>query len=37
VLRPAFKRGAEVVVYSDAQHLHSAPDAITRDAVWRFM
>ena len=37
VLRPAFRRGAEVVVYSDAAHLHSAPDYISREAVWRFM
>ena len=37
VLRPAFGRGRELVVYSDATHLHSAPDAINREAVWRFM
>ena len=37
VLRPCFRVGAELVVYSDAAHLHSAPDLIHREAVWRFM
>ena len=37
VLRPAFRRGAELVVYADAAHLHSAPDSFNREAVWRFM
>lgn len=37
VLRPRFARGAELLVYSDEAHLHSAPDAIHQEAVWRFM
>ena len=37
VLRPRFARGAELLLYSDEAHLHSAPDYINRDAVWRFM
>ena len=37
VLRPAFKNGAEVLVMDDSQHLHSAPDSIHREALWRFM
>ena len=37
VLRPRFRRGAELLLYSDEAHLHSAPDAIHRDAIWRFM
>ena len=37
VLRPRFARGAELLLYSDEAHLHSAPDAIHREAVWRFM
>jgi hypothetical protein len=37
VLRPRFARGAELLLYSDEAHLHSAPDYINREAVWRFM
>ena len=37
VLRPRFGRGAELLLYSDEAHLHSAPDYINREAVWRFM
>ena len=37
VVRPAYHEGAEVLVYTDSAHLHSAPDRIYRDAIWRFM
>ena len=37
VLRPRFGPGAELLLYSDDAHLHSAPDFISREAVWRFM
>ena len=37
VLRPRFGRGAELLLYSDEAHLHSAPDHINREAIWRFM
>ena len=37
VVRPGSGRGKEVMVYCDAALLHSAPDKILRDAVWRFM
>lgn len=37
VLRPAFGIGKEVLVMDDSQHLHSAPDTIHREALWRFM
>ena len=37
VVRPEYKEGAEVLVYYDNAHLHSTPDRICRDAIWRFM
>lgn len=37
ILRPLYKRGQEVVSYSDAFTLHSAPDWIYRESLWRFM
>ena len=37
VVRPSFGRGAEILVYSDATTLHSGPDVIYRDGLWRFM
>eukprot|EP00793_Prasinoderma_coloniale_P006191 PRCOL_00004666-RA len=37
VLRPRYRRGQEVVSYVDAYTLHSAPDHIHREALWRFM
>lgn len=35
--RPEYRAGHEVMVYSDATHLHSAPDETNRESVWRFM
>lgn len=37
VLRPTFRRGAEIIVYCDRDHVHSAPDEFRRDGIWRFM
>jgi hypothetical protein len=37
IVRPVYRRGKEIMVYRDADHLHSAPDAAHRMAVWRFM
>jgi hypothetical protein len=37
VVRPVYKQGCEVLVYYDNAHLHSTPDRIHRDAIWRFM
>ncbi|KAJ1447916.1 hypothetical protein M885DRAFT_172372 [Pelagophyceae sp. CCMP2097] len=37
VVRPAFARGSEVLAYADSLTVHSAPDVIHRDALWRFM
>ena len=37
IARPVFKRGQELMIYRDSSHLHSAPDASHREAVWRFM
>lgn len=37
VLRPLFGVGAEVVVYRDDAVLHSAPDAVAREALWRLI
>ena len=37
VVRPVYRKGAEVLVYLDCDHVHSAPDEIYRDGVWRFM
>ena len=37
VVRPAYGRGRELLVYSDARTIHSAPDVIHRESLWRFM
>jgi len=35
VLRPYYKKGAEIVTYNDARTMHSAPDRIDRESLWR--
>uniref|UniRef100_A0A7S0R1R9 Uncharacterized protein n=1 Tax=Pyramimonas obovata TaxID=1411642 RepID=A0A7S0R1R9_9CHLO len=37
IMRPVYRKGKEVMVYRDCDHLHSAPDEANRKAVWRFM
>lgn len=37
IIRPWYKRGMEVMAYDDSWSIHSAPDHIHREAVWRFM
>ena len=37
IIRPLCKRGQEILVYSDAMTLHSAPDVAHRDSLWRIM
>lgn len=37
IIRPIYRKGSEIMVYNDAAHLHSAPDSIHRESVWRFM
>jgi hypothetical protein len=37
IVRPVYKKGAEVIVYRDCDVLHSAPDVVKRDSLWRFM
>lgn len=37
IIKPTFRRGQEILVYSDASTLHSAPDLAHRDSIWRFM
>lgn len=37
VVRPLYRKGAEIVVYRDATHLHSAPDFAHRESLWRLM
>mmetsp|Transcript_26442 Transcript_26442/g.49902 ORF Transcript_26442/g.49902 Transcript_26442/m.49902 type:complete len:236 (-) Transcript_26442:188-895(-) len=37
IMRPVYRKGKEIMVYRDADHLHSAPDFANRRAVWRFM
>jgi hypothetical protein len=37
VLRPVYKRGSEVMLYRDCDHIHSAPDEFNREGIWRFM
>lgn len=37
LLRPWYERGMEVMVYDDSWSIHSAPDHIHRESVWRFM
>ena len=35
--RPVYKKGQEIIVYRDCDVLHSAPDVVIRDSLWRFM
>jgi hypothetical protein len=37
IIRPWYERGMEIMVYDDSWSIHSAPDHIHREAVWRFM
>lgn len=37
IIRPWYRKGAEIMIYNDATHIHSAPDSFHREAVWRFM
>lgn len=37
VLRPVYSKGREVMIYRDSHLIHSAPDAIIRESLWRFM
>mmetsp|Transcript_13873 Transcript_13873/g.31456 ORF Transcript_13873/g.31456 Transcript_13873/m.31456 type:complete len:89 (+) Transcript_13873:221-487(+) len=37
ILRPVYKPGQEVLVYRDSACLHSTPDVVHREAIWRFM
>ena len=37
IIRPLYGIEQEIMVYGDAVTLHSAPDYIDREAVWRFM
>ena len=36
-IRPKYRKGCEIVVYNDANHLHSAPDYAHRESLWRLM
>jgi len=37
VIRPVYAKGREIIVYRDCDVLHSAPDKVIRDCLWRFM
>lgn len=37
VMRPVYRKGCEVILYKDCDHIHSAPDEFIRDGLWRFM
>jgi hypothetical protein len=37
ILRPVYGKGREIIIYRDKDVLHSAPDVVNRDALWRFM
>lgn len=37
IIRPLYGINQEIMVYCDAKVIHSAPDFIDREAVWRFM
>ena len=37
VVRPVYRKGAEVLVYLDCDHVHSTPDEAYRYLRWRFM
>mmetsp|Transcript_19066 Transcript_19066/g.53124 ORF Transcript_19066/g.53124 Transcript_19066/m.53124 type:complete len:169 (-) Transcript_19066:18-524(-) len=37
IMRPMYRKGCEIVVYRDANHLHSSPDYAYRESLWRFM
>merc|ERR1711963_1176262 len=37
IWRPTYAKGAEIIVYNDSTTVHSAPDAIHRESLWRLM
>lgn len=37
IIKPVYKKGCEIIIYRDNDVLHSAPDVVCRDALWRFM
>lgn len=37
ILRPQYRPGQEVLVWRDSACLHSTPDVVHREALWRFM
>lgn len=37
IYRPVYRKGAEVILYRDSSHVHSAPDEFIRQSLWRFM
>lgn len=37
IIRPVYRAGQEVMVYRDSGCLHSTPDVVQREALWRFM
>ena len=37
ILKPWYCKGKEIIIYDDSIHLHSAPNHIFREGIWRFM
>jgi len=37
IVRPSYGRGREILLYSDARNIHTSPDIVHRDCLWRFM
>lgn len=37
IFRPIYRPGQEVIVYKDSACLHSSPDTMNREGLWRFM
>jgi len=35
IFRPVYCKGAEIVTYNDSKTMHSAPDRIDRESLWR--
>jgi hypothetical protein len=35
--KPVYRKGQEVIVYKDCDHVHSAPNEFIRAGIWRFM
>lgn len=36
IMRPRYRRGREILVFDDAEHVHATPDQLRRKGIWIF-